>query len=73
MERLAERFKRDFGEVDDLDGLRVEAPGGWALVRPSNTEPALRLVVEAESGSALEALVDRFRGIIDEAMEGTPA
>jgi phosphomannomutase len=68
MERLAERFKADFGEVDALDGLRVETGGGWALVRASNTEPALRLVVEAESDEALEALLARFRGLIDEAV-----
>ena len=73
MERLASRFKRDFDEVDELDGLRVEAEGGWALVRASNTEPALRLVVEAEDEGALEALIACFTETIGEAIAGAPA
>jgi phosphomannomutase len=42
------------------DGLKVEWPDHWALVRPSNTEPIIRLAVEArteaEAGAALSRL-----------------
>ncbi len=50
--RLAERY-RD-GEIDYLDGITVQYPDWWFNVRPSNTEPLLRLVVEARTAADLE-------------------
>src|SRR5690606_3325803 len=51
-------------ETDELDGLTVQLDEGWFNVRPSNTEPLLRLNVEAESKSSLESIVDRVTAII---------
>ena len=42
------------GRQDRLDGLTVEYPDWWFNVRPSNTEPLLRLNVEARTESLLE-------------------
>jgi phosphomannomutase len=52
IERLAEAF-RD-GRQDRLDGLTVEFDDWWFNVRPSNTEPLLRLNVEARTRELLE-------------------
>jgi phosphomannomutase/phosphoglucomutase len=42
--------KRYAGEkIDCRDGIRINRPGSWALVRPSGTEPMMRVVVEARS------------------------
>lgn len=41
------------GRRDDLDGLTVEFDDWWCNVRPSNTEPLLRLNVEARSAELL--------------------
>lgn len=49
---LAERY-RD-GSQSRLDGLRVEYPDWWFIVRESTTEPYLRLVVEAKQAGVLE-------------------
>jgi phosphomannomutase len=35
-----------------IDGIRLNIGGGWALVRPSNTEPALRITAEAADPSS---------------------
>ena len=40
-------------EVDRLDGLRLDWPGRWLLVRASNTEPIVRAI--AEAGTEAEA------------------
>jgi len=46
--------------LDELDGLTVTLPdGSWFNVRPSNTEPLLRLNVEAAERAAMVALRDR--------------
>jgi len=51
IERLAERFAD--GEIDYLDGVTVQYPDWWFNVRPSNTEPYLRLVAEAQTPELL--------------------
>jgi phosphomannomutase len=43
------------GRIDWLDGITVEFDDWWFNVRPSNTEPLLRLVVEARTEEALAA------------------
>jgi phosphomannomutase len=44
---------------DELDGLTVAGDDWWFNVRPSNTEPLLRLNVEAQSHQAMTELRDR--------------
>jgi phosphomannomutase len=52
-------------QVDELDGLTVELPGGsWFNLRPSNTEPLLRLNVEAPDEPAVQALADEVLAIV---------
>jgi phosphomannomutase len=41
------------GSIDYLDGITVEYPRWWFNVRPSNTEPVLRLVLEADTPEVL--------------------
>ena len=52
--------------VDRLDGVTVELTGtpAWFNVRASNTEPLLRLNVEAPSQAEVDALVEEILGII---------
>ena len=47
-QEIREEFiARGFTDIDDLDGMTVNGDGWWFNVRPSNTEPLLRLNVEA--------------------------
>lgn len=61
MARVEQEFA-GIGEIDRLDGLTISTRTWWLNVRPSNTEPLLRLNVEAES----DAIMCRIR---DEALE----
>ena len=45
-------------EIDDLDGLTFTGDTWWFNVRPSNTEPLLRLNVEAATPEQMQALRD---------------
>ena len=52
-------------ELDELDGLTVQSPEGWWFnVRASNTEPLLRLNVEAPDAATLARVRDEVLGLI---------
>ena len=52
-------------EIDELDGVTVSLPDGrWFNVRSSNTEPLLRLNVEAADTAAMTALRDELLAVI---------
>jgi phosphomannomutase len=53
--------------VDRLDGLTVEAGDWWFNLRPSNTEPLLRLNLEAPDRATCDAHVAEVRALITEA------
>ncbi len=66
IDRVAAAFK----ECDRLDGLTVDLGDRWFNLRPSNTEPVLRLNVEAPSRELVELLVARVRSKIQEVDDG---
>jgi phosphomannomutase len=55
-----DRLEREFkGRADSTDGLRIDMEAGWLHVRPSNTEPVVRIIAEAESAALAEELTRR--------------
>ena len=48
----------------DFDGYRVEFPHWWFNIRPSNTEPYLRFICEADSAELLKEKVEKVNEII---------
>ncbi|MEO3808684.1 phosphomannomutase/phosphoglucomutase [Sphaerisporangium sp. B11E5] len=54
----AEYAGRDGLSVDELDGLTVSGPSWWFNLRPSNTEPLLRLNAEAADDHQMAAVRD---------------
>jgi phosphomannomutase/phosphoglucomutase len=61
MERLAAEGSFGDGTLTTLDGIRVDYPDGWGLVRPSNTSPVLTLRFEADTERALDRIQKVFR------------
>jgi len=49
------------GELDARDGLKWTGDGAWVHVRPSNTEPIVRIIAEARDAAAARDLVERVR------------
>jgi len=64
--RLAARLSAEGVSVDELDGLSADYGSWWFNLRPSNTEPLLRLNVEAPDEAALAVHVDEVRAMIKE-------
>jgi phosphomannomutase len=60
-------------EVSRLDGLLVRYPSWWFNLRPSNTEPVLRLNLEADTAEEMEHLRDQMLGRIESLSTGRRA
>lgn len=72
MEAMREHFcaQEPYTKFMDFDGYRIEYKDWWFNVRPSNTEPYLRLLMEAKTQELLDAklaeakkIVNRFQGL----------
>jgi len=63
LEPVYEGLRRTFAEaaVDTQDGLRLAWPDRWLHVRPSNTEPIIRLIAEAPTVADAQRLIDEGR------------
>ena len=65
MEMLYKTYtQKEPTKVLDFDGYRIEFPNWWFNVRKSNTEPYLRLVVEADSETLLKEKIEQLTAII---------
>ena len=52
------------GKISHLDGIKIDFPDWWFNVRPSNTEPLLRLNLEADTEALMQQKRDEVLGII---------
>lgn len=53
--------------VDTMDGIKLNFKDGWLLVRPSGTEPKMRLTAEAHTGKRAKELYETGQDIIKKA------
>ena len=67
LERIADLFG---GDQDRIDGLTVTLGDRWFNLRPSNTEPVLRLNVEAPDATAVAELVSAVTATVEEVSRG---
>lgn len=62
LEKIEEKFQNDIAigqaEIVKLDGLTVKYRDWWFNIRPSNTEPVIRLIIEADSKEKLKEKID---------------
>jgi phosphomannomutase len=63
LQELEERFASE-GEISHLDGISLDADDWHFNVRPSNTEPLLRLNLEARSEELMEEKRDEVLAVI---------
>lgn len=64
MKRIEERYKDEAENVSRLDGLWMKFVWGWASVRLSNTEPVVRLNLEATDEQTMQEKIKEFSDII---------
>ncbi|HEY3114024.1 MAG TPA: phosphoglucosamine mutase [Gemmatimonadaceae bacterium] len=75
LDTVYEALKRNFpdAEVDTQDGLRLTWPDRWVHIRPSGTEPIVRVIAEAPSAEDAANLVRDCRKPVEALNRQTPA
>ncbi|MCX8197237.1 MAG: phosphoglucosamine mutase [Candidatus Micrarchaeota archaeon] len=68
MRRILEKADIE-GRATTIDGLRYDFEDGWVLIRPSGTEPAIRLTCEAKTSQRLRQIIQRAEKMIMEEIE----
>ena len=65
MNNIADEIKTttDF-ELDTTDGVKILKEDGWVIIRPSGTEPLVRIVLEGEELKVLEESSNKIKSII---------
>jgi len=61
MDKFIDETRFEGAETITIDGIRVNYPNGWGLVRPSNTTPCLVLRFEANDEDTLNTIQNTFR------------
>jgi phosphomannomutase len=64
LDKVASHYEGEGATIDRLDGLTVDLGEWWFNLRPSNTEPLLRLNLEAPDADACAARVAEVRAFM---------
>jgi phosphomannomutase len=67
---VIDRAKETFAgaRVDLTDGARFDFADGWLHIRPSNTEPVMRVIAETKTAEATRKYIDTVTGIVKEVL-----
>lgn len=59
--RLVEQLAEEFPDADTTDGIKISMdPKNWVMIRPSGTEPIVRIYAEAQSQNRLDSLISEY-------------
>jgi phosphoglucosamine mutase len=58
------------GKVNTVDGFRLDSEHWWMLVRPSGTEPLVRIIAESPSERETDQLIARASSVVEEIIRG---
>jgi phosphomannomutase/phosphoglucomutase len=64
IELLRDYFENSSFDLITIDGVRIETDGAWALVRASNTEPAIVLKFEGKTSEQMKKIEDYVKSIL---------
>jgi phosphomannomutase len=70
MARVEKHYQQAGARLERLDGISVQFDDCWFNVRPSNTEPFLRVRLEAVNREALERRTAELKGFLQSAVQG---
>jgi phosphomannomutase len=66
LKKIAENHKSE--EINLLDGVKIDYPESWVIIRKSNTEPIIRIYAEAKTVEGAKSIADEFKIEIEKIM-----
>jgi phosphomannomutase len=69
IKHLKARLKERGYQTLDIDGVKAHDENGWVLLRPSNTEPLIRIFAEGRTQGKLKQLLELAKRMLDEEAE----
>jgi phosphomannomutase len=69
VEKVKEKAMKKYERITTIDGVRIDFPDSWALIRASNTSPKLRLTIEAKNEEKLLELKKEMMVLITDAAD----
>ena len=69
IERVKAKFKARGFRILDIDGVKAQEEKGWVLLRPSNTEPIIRISAEGKTQNKLTQLLELAKKMLKEEVE----
>jgi phosphomannomutase len=71
-QQIVAALKKHFDgqRIDLQDGIRVDSPDGWVHARPSNTEPIMRIIAEANDRATAERLIAQVKEVVEQFQAG---
>ena len=67
--RLKTKFRDKGFRIVDIDGVKAQDESGWVLLRPSNTEPLVRIFVEGKTKEKLQQLLELAQQMLKKEVE----
>ena len=64
VKRISEILKSKYKKVNTIDGVKAYFSGGWFLIRASNTQPLIRISVEAENRRELDEKLEYAKRLV---------
>lgn len=58
LQHIAKKYAKH--EVNTIDGVKIDFENGWVHLRPSNTEPIIRIYAEAENGKMADSMAEKI-------------
>lgn len=56
-------------EINTIGGLRIEFSDSWMLIRPSGTEPVIRVIAESTSRARTDELIEKGAELVQNLVE----
>ena len=72
MDALEKALPKALGEVKEVitvDGLGISLEEGWVLVRPSGTEPVIRITCEGNSEEIVASILENATNAVEQVIE----
>ncbi len=71
IKRLKPKLEKMGFNILDIDGVKAQEKTGWVLLRPSNTEPLIRIFAEAKTQKKLTELLELAQKVLNEEAKTT--